>query len=136
MLRKTTSKPIKVNFPGVQVLPMTSINNMTALNYEIAHRGAGDLKTLADNSWEKDFIAGVIDVKSVEIEQADQVAGRMRNCLAVVPPERLGLSTDCGLINLPRRVAQAKLRSLVEGANIVRAELTAAAPVAGGMSLI
>ena len=43
-------------------------------------------------------------------------------------PENLGLSTDCGLINLPRRVAQAKLRSLVEGRNIVRAEVTANAP--------
>ena len=103
---------------------------MTALNYEIAHRGAGDLQALEKNSWEKDFIAGVIDVKSVEIEQADEVADRVRACLEVVPPERLGLSTDCGLINLPRRVAQAKLRSLVEGANIVRAELTAQAPEA------
>ncbi|HZI39803.1 MAG TPA: hypothetical protein VFF24_15965, partial [Acidimicrobiia bacterium] len=43
----------------------------------------------------------------------------------VVKPEKLGLSTDCGLINLPRRVAQGKLRSLVEAANIVRAELHA-----------
>ena len=67
-------------------------------------------------------------MKSVEIEAAEAVADRIRACLDVVPAERLGLSTDCGLINLPRRVAQAKLRSLVEGANIVRAEVQAKAP--------
>jgi methionine synthase II (cobalamin-independent) len=64
-------------------------------------------------------------VKSVEVETAEGVADRIRACLDVVKPEHLGLSTDCGLINLPRRVAQGKLRSLVEAANIVRAELHA-----------
>jgi 5-methyltetrahydropteroyltriglutamate--homocysteine methyltransferase len=108
------------------IFPRAHRCNMTALNYEIAHRGAGDLKALEKNNWERDFIAGVIDVKSVEIEQADQVADRIRACLEVVPAERLGLSTDCGLINLPRRVAQAKLVSLVQGAQIVRGEVTAA----------
>jgi hypothetical protein len=97
--------------------------HISALNYEIAHQGAGDLAALQKNGWDKDFIAGVIDVKSVEIEAAEAVADRIRACLNVVKPERLGLSTNCGLINLPRRVAQGKLRSLVEAANIVRAEL-------------
>jgi len=92
---------------------------------------------LQQGGWEKDFIAGVIDVKSVEVESAEGVADRIRACLDVVKPERLGLSTDCGLINLPRRVAQAKLLALVEGTNIVRAELRAGERVAdGGMSLV
>ncbi len=107
------------------IFPRVHRCNITALNYEIAHRGSGDLQALKKGAWEKDFIAGVIDVKSVEIEQADEVADRVRACLEVVPPERLGLSTDCGLINLPRRVAQAKLVSLVQGAEIVRAEIRA-----------
>jgi 2-hydroxypropyl-CoM lyase len=105
------------------IFPRVHRVHISALNYEIAHKGAGDLVALEKGGWEKDFIAGVIDVKSVEIEAAEAVADRIRACLDVVPPERLGLSTDCGLINLPRRVAQAKLRSLVEGANIVRAEV-------------
>ena len=37
--------------------------------------------------------------------------------------DRLGLSTDCGLINLPRMIAAGKLRALGDGAAIVRAEL-------------
>ena len=40
-----------------------------------------------------------------------------------MPAERLGLSTDCGMINLPRMVCQQKLRALADGADIVRKEL-------------
>ncbi len=100
--------------------------NLDALNYEIAHKGAAELKALEKGEWHKDFIAGVIDVKSVEIESAEEVADLIRACLDVVPAERLGLTTDCGLINLPRRVAQAKLRSMVEAARIVRQEVQVA----------
>jgi methionine synthase II (cobalamin-independent) len=117
------------------IFPRVHRVHINALNYEIAHKGAGDLLALEEGGWEKDFIAGVIDVKSVEVETAEGVADRIRACLDVVRPEHLGLSTDCGLINLPRRVAQAKLRSLVEGAEIVRAEITREAVVVdGGMS--
>jgi 5-methyltetrahydropteroyltriglutamate--homocysteine methyltransferase len=105
------------------IFPRASGLTMTALNYEIAHWGSEDLEPLGQAAWEKPFIAGVIDVKSVEIDQADEVADRIRACLKFVPAERLGLTTDCGLINLPRRVAHAKLRALVEGTKIVRAEL-------------
>lgn len=107
------------------IFPRVHRVHISALNYEIAHQGAGDLVALEQGGWDKDFIAGVIDVKSVEIEAAEAVADRIRACLEVVKPEKLGLSTDCGLINLPRRVAQGKLRSLVEAANTVRAELHA-----------
>jgi methionine synthase II (cobalamin-independent) len=43
--------------------------------------------------------------------------------LEYVAPERLGLSTDCGLINLPRMLAASKLRALADGAALVREEL-------------
>jgi 5-methyltetrahydropteroyltriglutamate--homocysteine methyltransferase len=42
--------------------------------------------------------------------------------LEYVAAERLGLSTDCGLINLPRMIAAGKLRALADGAAQVRAE--------------
>ena len=86
--------------------------------------GPDDLKPLLDHEWSKDFVAGIIDVKSTITETADEVADRIRQVLEFVPAERVGLSTDCGLINLPRMVAAAKLRALADGAAIVRAELT------------
>jgi 5-methyltetrahydropteroyltriglutamate--homocysteine methyltransferase len=41
----------------------------------------------------------------------------------VIPPHRLQLGPDCGMKYLPRDVAFAKLRALVEGAQLVRERL-------------
>jgi 5-methyltetrahydropteroyltriglutamate--homocysteine methyltransferase len=57
------------------------------------------------------------------IESPEQVADRIRKVLAVLPPERVYLTTDCGLKPLSRLVASMKLKALVAGAEIVRAEL-------------
>jgi 5-methyltetrahydropteroyltriglutamate--homocysteine methyltransferase len=95
-----------------------------ALNYEVGRMGPDDLKPLLDHGWSKDFVAGVIDVKSTITESADEVADRIRQVLEFVPAERLGLSTDCGLINLPRMIAANKLRAIADGAAIVRKSLT------------
>ena len=67
---------------------------------------------------------GVIDVRNLEIEHPEQVAARIRQILEHVAPERVTLTTDCGMKQLPRPVATGKLRSLVQGARIVRQELT------------
>ncbi len=66
--------------------------NIDALNYEVGRTGPDDLKPLADNDWSKDFVAGVVDVKSTVTETADEVADRIRSVLEFVPAERLGLS--------------------------------------------
>jgi 5-methyltetrahydropteroyltriglutamate--homocysteine methyltransferase len=95
------------------------------LNYEVGRTGPDDLKPLVDHEWSKAFVAGVVDVKSTVTETADEVADRIRSVLEFVPAERLGLSTDCGLINLPRMIAAGKLRALADGAAIVREELEA-----------
>jgi 5-methyltetrahydropteroyltriglutamate--homocysteine methyltransferase len=52
--------------------------------------------------------------------------GRIRKLLAVVPPERVYLTTDCGMKPLPRMIAKMKLAALVEGARTVRREIGAA----------
>jgi 5-methyltetrahydropteroyltriglutamate--homocysteine methyltransferase len=51
------------------------------------------------------------------------VAARIRKVIAVVPPERVTLSTDCGMKPLARMVAKMKLKALADGAQIVRKEL-------------
>ena len=52
-----------------------------------------------------------------------EVADRIRKVIAVVPPERVYLTTDCGMKPLTRMVAAMKLKALAEGAALVRAEL-------------
>lgn len=99
--------------------------HLDALNYEVGRTGPDDLKPLSDGGWDKPFVAGVIDVKSTVTETSEEVADRIRQVLEYVPAERLGLSTDCGMINLPRMICQQKLRALADGAALVRKELSA-----------
>ncbi len=82
-----------------------------------------DVAVLRDLPADKGVHAGVVDVRDLEVEQPEQVAARIRAVLDVVPAERVTLTTDCGMKQLPRTVARAKLASLTAGAAIVRAEL-------------
>ena len=47
----------------------------------------------------------------------------IRKVIEYVPPERVTLTTDCGMKPLPRMVAKMKLKALADGAGIVREEL-------------
>ena len=66
---------------------------------------------------------GVLDLNDRNVESPHQVAMRIRAALDVVPADRLIVTPDCGMKYLPRDVAFGKLRALVEGAALVRAEL-------------
>ena len=87
-------------------------------NREMA--GIEALKSLPDD---KEVAVGVLDIRTMMIETPEQVAVRIRKVLQVVPPERVYLTTDCGMKSLPRIVARMKLKALAEGAQIVRDEL-------------
>jgi len=71
----------------------------------------------------KTIILGVLDLNDPAVESAATVAGRIREALEFVAPERLVVAPDCGMKYIARDVAQAKLSAMVEGAQIVRAEL-------------
>ena len=75
----------------------------------------------------RELAVGVIDVKSFHVETPEEVAWRIHQILRHVSPERLVLTADCGFSQTARWVAVAKLRALVEGAALVRRELTGAA---------
>jgi 5-methyltetrahydropteroyltriglutamate--homocysteine methyltransferase len=90
---------------------------------DFACREMEDIEVLRDLPAAKRVAVGVIDVRTLEIEAPEQVAARARQALAFVPPDRLTLTTDCGMKQLPRQVAAAKLRALVAGAEIVRREV-------------
>ena len=62
-------------------------------------------------------------MKSTITETATQVADRINALLKVIPADRLGVTTDCGLILLQRYIAQDKIHALVEGTNLVRDNL-------------
>jgi 5-methyltetrahydropteroyltriglutamate--homocysteine methyltransferase len=70
----------------------------------------------------KTVVVGVLDLSDdAPAETPEQVAERIEAALAVIPAERLQVGPDCGMKYLPRDLAFAKLRALVEGARLVRA---------------
>ena len=72
----------------------------------------------------KQIMVGVIDLADPEAESAETVAGRLRRALDVLPAERIVAAPDCGMKYLDPAVARGKLRALVDGAAIVRRELS------------
>jgi 5-methyltetrahydropteroyltriglutamate--homocysteine methyltransferase len=71
----------------------------------------------------KTIIVGVIDLNSHEVETAATVAARLQRALPHVHAERVVAAPDCGMKYLPRDVAYGKMRAMVEGAAMARAEL-------------
>ena len=80
----------------------------------------GVLKDLAP----KKVMLGVIDLNDPEIETPQKVADRIRAGLKFMTPDKLLPAPDCGMKYLPRATAFGKLKSLAEGAAIVRNELS------------
>lgn len=112
----------------LSVVPKAYEAKFDVLNLENCGRRSDDMSgldafkqhPLPDNV---SFWAGVIDVKSTITETADEVAARIRKLLTVIPADRLGVTTDCGLILLQRYIAKDKLHAMVAGTQIVRDEL-------------
>jgi len=97
--------------------------NIQQLTLEFARRGGEDLELFKEFPNKFELGVGVIDVKTHEVETPDIVAERLRKALKFVPPERVFVLPDCGLLHLPQEVAFAKLRTMVQGTKIVRKEL-------------
>ena len=82
-----------------------------------------DLGVLADLAPKK-IMLGVLDLSDIVVETPQRVAERIRLGLKHVSPDRLIPAPDCGMKYLPRDVAFGKLKAMVEGAALVRAEYT------------
>ena len=68
----------------------------------------------------KRIILGTLDLGASEVETAEAVAARIKAALEYVPAAQLIVAPDCGMKYLSRDVADAKLRSMVEGAALAR----------------
>jgi 5-methyltetrahydropteroyltriglutamate--homocysteine methyltransferase len=75
---------------------------------------------------QKQILLGVIDLSDMNVETGETVAARIRRALPYTAPENIIVATDCGMKYLPREVADAKMRAMVEGARLVREEVGAA----------
>ncbi|MGB1299565.1 MAG: methionine synthase, partial [Psychrobium sp.] len=71
----------------------------------------------------KKIMVGAIDVATDTVETPQQVADTLRKALKYVDSDKLYPCTNCGMAPLASDVANAKLKALSAGANIVRQEL-------------
>src|SRR6266496_3888146 len=92
---------------------------------DFANRDMIDVDCLKSLPKDKEVAVGVVDVRTSMVETPEEIAARIRKVIDVVPPERVYLTTDCGMKPLARLVARMKLKALAEGAAIVRKELGA-----------
>lgn len=102
-------------------LPELSSTPVQQISVETAQPSL-DCSVLAELSG-KTIILGVLDLSTNEIESPELVAERIRRALPYVPAERMVVAPDCGMKYLPRAVAFGKMKALVGGAGIVRAEI-------------
>jgi methionine synthase II (cobalamin-independent) len=90
---------------------------------DFANRELIDIDALRSLPEDKEVAIGVVDIRTTMIETPEEIADRIRRIIDVVPPERVYLTTDCGMRPLPRLVARMKLKALAEAAQIVRQEV-------------
>ncbi len=71
----------------------------------------------------KTIMYGVLDLSTSVVETPEIVASRIREALRYVDAERLWIAPDCGMKYHSREHSQAKLKAMVDGAALARAEL-------------
>ena len=70
----------------------------------------------------KKVMVGCIDLADMAIETPQVVVERIKRALPYIKKENVILAPDCGMKYLPRDVADGKMRAMVEGAKLLRAE--------------
>jgi 5-methyltetrahydropteroyltriglutamate--homocysteine methyltransferase len=106
-----------------KVLERWQAVNVEQFALDFALRDMVDVHALKELDDDREVQVGVIDIRSLYIETDDEIVERIHKVLDVVAPERVYLTTDCGLKALPRFVAQEKLKALSRAAGRVRSEL-------------
>jgi 5-methyltetrahydropteroyltriglutamate--homocysteine methyltransferase len=106
---------------------LEALNELDAdvITFETCSSGPGDLKAIGERIKDKKIVIGVIDHHTLQVERPEDIAALIREALKYIPPERLILSSDCGMgrEGMGRRHAAYKMVSMVLGANIVKREL-------------
>jgi 5-methyltetrahydropteroyltriglutamate--homocysteine methyltransferase len=95
------------------------------LTFETCSSGGRDLAAIGNRIEGKKIAIGAIDHHTLQVERPEEVAALVREAARHIGPERLVLSSDCGMgrEGMSRRHAFYKMAAMVQGANIVKREL-------------
>jgi len=91
---------------------------------ETAHRPFDELAVFRDLRPGIGFGLGVVDIKSTEIETADEIARAIERAGKTLGAERIKyIHPDCGFWMLKRNIADGKIRALVKGRDLHQGSL-------------
>jgi len=107
-------------FPAIQAVEAAEFG------LAFAAREMAEAELWLDFRVEQRLAAGVVDSRCWYVETPDEIAARVRLMLRYAAEDRLTLTPDGSLDDLPRRIAWLKLRNLCLAAESVRAEVAAA----------
>ena len=108
-------------FPADTVLEFLASFPVAAVAIDVRSRDTTAFDRL-DAFRTQNVLLGVVDARNTRLETAEEVARYAERALKLVPLERLVLATTTSLEYLPRDVARAKLKTLVEGARLASGE--------------
>jgi len=108
---------------GYSFLPELAAADCDQVSIETAQSGL-DCSVLSELDG-KTIILGVLNLGDETVEDAEQVAARVRRALPYVPAERVVLAPDCGMKYLPRQSAFGKLAAMTAAATLLRDEAEA-----------
>ena len=108
------------------LVSLLSSLDVGTLFLELATPRAGELDVLADLPRDVRLGVGVVNQKHERVETREEIADRARRAVKVFGPDRVLLTPDCGFATFADNpvasagVAEAKLRAIVEAAELVR----------------
>ena len=108
------------------LVPLLSSLDVGTLFLELCTPRAGELDVLADLPRDVRIGVGVVNQKHDRVEPVDEIAERARRAVKLFSPDRVLLTPDCGFATFAdnpvtaANVAEAKLRAIVEAAELVR----------------
>jgi 5-methyltetrahydropteroyltriglutamate--homocysteine methyltransferase len=108
------------------LVPLLSRVHVGTLFLELCTPRAGEMDVLADLPRDLRIGVGVVNQKHDRIEPAEEIAARARRAVELFGAERVLLTPDCGFATFAdnpvasARVAEDKLRAIVEAAELVR----------------
>ena len=107
-----------------RILPYILDYPVDQFDLEMKNSGFRLLKYLKEYGFDKEIGYGVVDVHSLQVESVQEIKSYIDLLMKedIVGPEKVYIDPDCGLKRLPRDIARAKLKNMVEAAKLAREE--------------
>jgi 5-methyltetrahydropteroyltriglutamate--homocysteine methyltransferase len=126
--RGNWSKKDSVHLAGdyEPLVPSLSKIDVQQLVLEFATPRAGDFGVVGQTLNDREIGLGVVNPKTEEVESVDYIVGKVDKALQYYKPENIFLNPDCGFGTFSgcalttHEAATAKMKRLVEAANVLR----------------